>query len=83
MGHGSKPIPLTEEEVRKMGIETVRVEIDVEPGDMVRVISGPFDSFIGTVDEVNEEKQTIKARISMFGRETPVELEFVQVEKLS
>ena len=83
VGHGSKPIPLTEEEVRKMGIETVRVEIDVEPGDMVRVISGPFDSFIGTVDEVNEEKQTIKARISMFGRETPVELEFVQVEKLS
>ncbi|MDO4481619.1 MAG: transcription termination/antitermination protein NusG [Bacillota bacterium] len=83
VGHGSKPIPLTEEEVRKMGIETVRVEIDVEPGDMVRVISGPFDSFIGTVDEVNEEKQTIKARISMFGRETPVELEFIQVEKLS
>ena len=83
VGHGSKPIPLTEEEVRKMGIETVRVEIDVEPGDMVRVIRGPFDSFIGTVDEVNEEKQTIKARISMFGRETPVELEFVQVEKLS
>lgn len=83
VGHGSKPIPLTEDEVRKMGIETVRVEIDVEPGDMVRVISGPFDSFIGTVDEVNEEKQTIKARISMFGRETPVELEFVQVEKLS
>lgn len=83
VGHGSKPIPLTEEEVRKMGIETVRVEIDVEPGDMVRVISGPFDSFIGTVDEVNEEKQTVKARISMFGRETPVELEFIQVEKLS
>ncbi|MBR6700178.1 MAG: transcription termination/antitermination protein NusG [Firmicutes bacterium] len=83
VGHGSKPIPLTDDEVRKMGIETVRVEIDVEPGDMVRVISGPFDSFIGTVDEINEEKQTIKARISMFGRETPVELEFVQVEKLS
>lgn len=83
VGHGSKPIPLTDDEVKKMGIETVRVEIDVEPGDMVRVISGPFDSFIGTVDEINDEKQTIKARISMFGRETSVELEFVQVEKLS
>ncbi|MBE6020331.1 MAG: transcription termination/antitermination protein NusG [Firmicutes bacterium] len=83
VGHGSKPIPLTDDEVRKMGIEAVRVEIDVEPGDMVRVISGPFDSFIGTVDEINEEKQTIKARISMFGRETPVELEFIQIEKLS
>lgn len=83
VGHGSKPIPLTDDEVRKMGIETVRIEIDIEPGDMVRVINGPFDSFIGTVDEVNEEKQIVKARISMFGRETLVELEFTQVEKLS
>jgi len=82
VGHGSKPIPLTEEEARKMGIERVRVEIDVEPGDAVRVINGPFENFIGTVDEVNEEKQTVKASLSMFGRETPVELEFVQIEKL-
>lgn len=83
VGHGSKPIPLSAEEVRKMGIERVRVEIDVDEGDMVRVINGPFESFIGTVEEVNLEKQTLKAKISMFGRETPVELEFVQIEKLS
>ena len=83
VGHGSKPIPLTDDEVRKMGIEKVTIEIDVEPGDMVRVINGPFDSFIGTVEEINEEKQTVKAKISMFGRETPVELEFSQIEKLS
>ena len=83
VGHGSKPIPLTQDEVRKMGIERVRVEIDVEAGDTVRVINGPFESFIGTVEEVNMEKQTLKAKISMFGRETPVELEFMQIEKLS
>lgn len=83
VGHGSKPIPLTADEVRKMGIERIRVEIDVDEGDMVRVISGPFESFIGTVEEVNMEKQTLKAKISMFGRETPVELEFMQIEKLS
>ncbi len=83
VGHGSKPIPLSEDEVKKMGIEKVIIEIDVEPGDMVRVTSGPFESFIGTVEEINEERQLIKAKISMFGRETPVELEFSQIEKLS
>ncbi len=83
VGHGTKPIPLSQDEVRKMGIEKVHVEIDVEEGDMVRVISGPFESFIGTVEEINMEKQTLKAKISMFGRETPVELEFMQIEKLS
>lgn len=82
VGHGSKPIPLTSDEVRKMGIERMRIEIDVDEGDMVRVINGPFESFIGTVEEVNLEKQTLKAKISMFGRETPVELEFMQIEKL-
>ena len=74
---------MAQDEVRKMGIEKVHVEIDVEEGDMVRVISGPFESFIGTVEEINMEKQTLKAKISMFGRETPVELEFMQIEKLS
>ena len=82
VGHGSKPIPLTADEVRKMGIERMRIEIDVDEGDMIRVINGPFESFIGTVEEVNLEKQTLKTKISMFGRETPVELEFMQVEKL-
>lgn len=83
VGHGSKPIPLSDDEVRKMGIEKIRIEIDIEAGDMVRVISGPFESFIGTVDEKSDERQTVKARISMFGRETPVELEYGQIEKLS
>jgi len=82
VGHGSEPVPLTPEEVRRMGIEKVSIRLDVEPGDSVKVINGPFESFMGTVEEVNMEKQTLKVKISMFGRETPVELEFGQVDKL-
>jgi transcriptional antiterminator NusG len=82
VGHGSEPVPLTNEEVRRMGIEKVYIKLDVDPGDSVKVISGPFESFMGTVEEVNMDKQTLKVKISMFGRETPVELEFGQVDKL-
>lgn len=83
VGPGSKPVPLTEDEVKNMGLEsTVITEIDIEVGDQINVISGPFENFSGVVEEINMEKQSMKVRISMFGRETPVELEFVQVEKL-
>ncbi len=82
VGHGSEPVPLTNEEVRRMGIEKISIKLDVEPGDSVKVINGPFESFMGTVEEVNMEKQILKVKISMFGRETPVELEFGQVDKL-
>ena len=82
VGQGSEPIPLTDEEVRRMGIDKVTYEIDLEEGDTVKVIDGPFDNFMGYVEEVNHMKQTAKVRISMFGRETPVELEFNQVEKM-
>ena len=82
VGPGSKPVPLSDDEVRKMGIDTIYVDLDVEPGDNVKVISGPFESFMGTIEEINTEKQTLKVLISMFGRETPVELEFGQVDKL-
>lgn len=82
VGHGSNPLPLSVEEVRRMGIEKIYVELDLNPGDSIKVINGPFDSFMGVVEEVNEEKQTIRAKISMFGRETPVELDFAQVDKL-
>lgn len=82
VGQGSEPIPLTDEEVRRMGIDKVTYEIDLAPGDTVKVIEGPFDNFMGYVDEVNHIKQTAKVRISMFGRETPVELEFSQIEKM-
>ena len=82
VGHGSEPIPLTDEEVARMGIEKVYIDLDVEVGETVRVISGPFESFMGTVEEINKEKQVLKVKVSMFGRDTPVELEFSQVEKI-
>ena len=82
VGHGSEPVPLTNEEVRRMGIEKVYIKLDLEPGDSVKVINGPFESFMGTVEEIHMDKQILRVKISMFGRETPVELEFGQVDKL-
>jgi len=82
VGHGSDPIPLSNDEVRRMGIEKVWIDLDVEPGDTVKVINGPFESFMGVVDEVKMEKQTLRVIVSMFGRDTPVELEFGQVDKM-
>jgi len=82
VGHGSEPIPLTKEEVRRMGIEKVYIDLDIETGDTIKVINGPFESFMGLVEEVNMEKQTLRVKISMFGRDTPVELEFGQVDKI-
>lgn len=82
VGHGSEPIPLTDEEVARMGIEKVHIELDVKVGETVRVVSGPFESFMGTIEEIDKEKQVLVVRISMFGRDTPVELEFAQVEKV-
>ncbi|MDW7663189.1 MAG: transcription termination/antitermination protein NusG [Bacillota bacterium] len=81
VGPGSKPIPLTDEEVENMGLEKRKIEIDFAIGDSITVISGPFENFLGTVEEIHMERQSIKATISMFGRETPVELEFDQIQK--
>lgn len=82
VGQGSEPIPLTDEEIRRLGIEKIEIELNIEPGDMVKIISGPFKGFTGVVEEVNAEKQTLKTKVDMFGRATPVELEFNQVDKL-
>ena len=82
VGHGSNPIPLTLEEVRRMGIEKIYIDLDIRVGDTIKVINGPFENFMGSVEEVNMEKQTLRARVSMFGRDTPVELDFAQVDKL-
>lgn len=82
VGHGSNPIPLTKEEVVRMGIEKMRIDIDVEIGDAIRIIGGPFEGQVGIVEEINPEKQIVKAKVSMFGRDTPVELEFPQVNKI-
>jgi len=82
VGHGTEPIPLTKEEVRRMGIEKIYIDLDISVGDSIKVINGPFESFMGLVEEVNMEKQTLKVKISMFGRDTPVELEFGQIDKI-
>ena len=83
VGHGSEPIPLSDEEVRRMGIEKTVIDLNIEAGDSVKVISGPFKGFTGLVEEVNADRQTLKTKVDMFGRSTPVELEFDQVDKLN
>lgn len=87
VGSGSKPIPLSDGEawqiIRRMGVDEPRTRIVLYVGESVRVISGPFENFIGLIEDVNAEKQKIRVLISMFGRETPVELDFNQVEKMS
>jgi len=82
VGSGTDPIPLTNEEIRNMGFEMTVVNVDYDVNDTVRVVNGPLASFIGTVQEINKEKNKVKVLVSMFGRETPVELEFSQVEKI-
>ena len=80
VGPESKPLPLTEEEVLNLGIETREIEIDYAVGDTVRIVDGPLESLVGVVEEIDTEKDMVKVKVSMFGRETPVELELDQVE---
>lgn len=82
VGSGTDPIPLTDEEIRSMGFETPEVNVDYNINDSVKVMDGPLKDFIGTVQEINKEKHKVKVLVSMFGRETPVELEFSQVQKI-
>jgi len=83
---GNKPVPLEEDEVnrimKQMEAEAPRVKVGFKQGQSVRVIDGPFIDFIGTVDEIDASKGKVKVLLSLFGRETPVELDFLQVEKL-
>lgn len=82
VGPGGKPIPLPEEEVLSMGIEKRQIEINYEVGDSVTIIDGPLENFSGVVDEIDTEKNKVRLTISMFGRETPVELELDQVARM-
>lgn len=77
------PIPLTDEELMLMGLESNwEPVVDYEVGDSVKIINGPLESFIGTVTEINLEKKKVTVLVSMFGRETPVELEWTQILRL-
>ena len=83
---GTRPVPLSHDEVshilRAMRMEQPRMRVAFIPGQSVRIVDGPFEDFVGTVDEINTEKGRVKVVVNMFGRETPVELDFLQVEKL-
>ena len=83
VGPGSKPVPLTEEEIAAIGLEKKTVTVGFDVGDNIRVKYGPLEGFVGVIDAIVMDKQKIKAKISMFGRDTDVELEFNQVEALS
>lgn len=82
VGPNSKPVPLTDAEVRALGIKEKLPSVDISVKDTVRVISGPLENFIGVVQEVYLERQKAKVLISMFGRETPVEFDFIQLQKI-
>ncbi len=86
VGTGSTPTPLDEEEVKtilkQMEAKAPRVRMGVAPGQSVRIVDGPFMDFIGVVESVSPTKGKVRVMVSFFGRETPVELDFLQVEKL-
>lgn len=86
-GSGSKPIPLQPEEVeailKRMGMDEKSTDVDFELKETVKVKEGPFADFTGKVEEIDKDKQKVKVHVNMFGRETPVELDFSQIERLS
>ena len=86
VGSGTTPTPISEEEVKaiqkRMGVEEPKYKIDVTPGSPVKIIDGPFLNFSGVVDSVMEDKSIIKVTVTIFGRPTPVDLNFLQVEKI-
>ena len=82
VGPGSKPVPLSDEEIASLGFRGEDVQMDYEVGDMVVVISGAWKDTVGAIKSINETKKTITINVEMFGRETPVELNFTEVKKM-
>ena len=82
VGPSSKPVPLTEEEVLRLGVETKTIEISYQVGDSVRITVSSFEDSVGVVDNIDLQNNSVRVIIHMFGRETPVELELDQVEPL-
>ncbi len=83
VGPQGKALALTNEEIKRMGLEKISVEdFDIKIGDNVKVISGALETFLGIVDEISIDKQKVKVIVQMFGRQTPVELDFNQIEKI-
>ncbi|MEG6523908.1 transcription termination/antitermination protein NusG [Desulfotomaculum sp. 1211_IL3151] len=86
VGSGSKPIPLNEDEakaiIKQMGMEEPKAKININLGENIRVTDGPFENFVGVIEEIYPDKGKVKVMVSMFGRETPIELDFAQIQKL-
>jgi len=86
VGSGTRPVPLEPPEVkrilRQMRVEAPKVKVGFQVGQNVRIVDGPFQDFTGAVDDINLEKGKVKVLVNMFGRETPIELDFLQVERL-
>jgi transcription termination/antitermination protein NusG len=87
MGNSTKPMPVSDEDIlkvlRQVGVKVQKFQVDFEVGDMIKIITGPFRGYSGAVKEINPEKGKIKSTVLIFGRETPVEISFDQVEKLT
>lgn len=83
VGPQGRPLPLTAEEVARNGLETVLMEVDYQIGDDVQVVNGPLESFVGKITELNNAAQKAKVNVTMFGRVTEVELDFVQIKKVN
>ena len=85
VGMGSTPTPLRSEEVsqiiKRMEADAPRIKVTFKPGERIRIVDGPFNDFRGTVDEIDMEKAKVRVMVNFFGRETPVELDFLQVER--
>ncbi|MEA2098319.1 MAG: transcription termination/antitermination protein NusG [Patescibacteria group bacterium] len=86
VGSGNTPTPISEEEMsalkKRMGVSEPKYKIDVIQGDIVKIVDGPFKDFDGKVDGIDEEKGKVKILVQMFGRETPLELDFLQIKKI-
>ena len=83
VGSGAKPTPLTEDEVQQLGVEKHEIVVNYAEGDSVKITDGPLTSFVGVVDMLDVDKNKVRVIVSMFGRETPVELELDQVETVN
>ena len=86
VGAGTTPVPVSSQEIdilkKKMGVETPQYKIDVSKGDPVKIVDGPFKDFDGKVSEIDQERGKVKVLVNMFGRDTPVELDSLQIKKI-
>lgn len=82
VGPGSKPVPLTDEEMRPLGIRTDSVQVDYAEGDSIVVTGGVWKDTVGVIQAINENKQSVTINVDLFGRETPVEISFTEIRKM-